>query len=215
MAKDTFYFPHDFNSRNDPKIIALTMLGWEYVGLYWSIIEMLHEQGGWLNIDPKPIAFALRADSERIAKLINFDGIFTIKGDSFTSQRVLTNLEFRKEKSDKARKSAELSWLHRDRKEANAMRTHSEGNAIKGKERKGKVIKEKSVFTPPTLEEVVAYKQETLSIVDPQDFIDFYSSKGWKVGRESMKDWKAAFRRAKNWESNKGKENVTTKRMLS
>ena len=55
-------------------------------------------------------------------------------------------------------------------------------------------------FTPPTLEEVRAYKAEIGSPVDPQDFINFYESKGWTVGRAKMKDWKAAFRRAANWE---------------
>ena len=55
-------------------------------------------------------------------------------------------------------------------------------------------------FKPPTLEEVTAYKAEINSPVDPQDFVDFYAAKGWKVGKDSMKDWKAAFRRAANWD---------------
>ena len=55
-------------------------------------------------------------------------------------------------------------------------------------------------FTPPTLEEVQAYKAETQSPVDPQDFIDFYAAKGWNVGKTKMKDWRAAFRRAASWD---------------
>ena len=35
--------------------------------------------------------------------------------------------------------------------------------------------------------------------VDPEAFFDFYESKGWKIGRNPMKDWKAAVR---NWERN-------------
>ena len=49
-------------------------------------------------------------------------------------------------------------------------------------------------FTPPTLEEVTAYCQEKAPSVDPQRFIDFYASKGWFVGKNKMKDWKAAVR---------------------
>lgn len=49
-------------------------------------------------------------------------------------------------------------------------------------------------FTPPTLEEVTAYCQEKALSVDPQRFVDFYSSKGWFVGKNKMKDWKAAVR---------------------
>lgn len=52
-------------------------------------------------------------------------------------------------------------------------------------------------FTPPTLEEVKDYCWERMNNVDAQRFIDFYESKGWMVGKNKMKDWKAAVR---NWE---------------
>ena len=52
-------------------------------------------------------------------------------------------------------------------------------------------------FTPPTLEEVSAYCRERGNHVDPQRFVDFYASKGWRVGNQPMKDWKAAVR---TWE---------------
>lgn len=57
--------------------------------------------------------------------------------------------------------------------------------------------KTSKAFTPPTLTEVTQYKNERHSPVDPEAFIDFYQSKGWMVGKNKMKDWKAAFR---NWE---------------
>jgi hypothetical protein len=56
-------------------------------------------------------------------------------------------------------------------------------------------------FKKPTLEEVEAYCIERKNEVDPQRFIDHYSSNGWKVGKNPMKDWKAAIR---NWERNNG-----------
>ena len=55
-------------------------------------------------------------------------------------------------------------------------------------------------FVPPTLEEVTAYVQERGSRVDPQGFIDFYAAKGWMVGKNKMKDWKAACRNAEHWD---------------
>ena len=55
-------------------------------------------------------------------------------------------------------------------------------------------------FVPPTLEEVTTYVRERGSMVDPQQFIDFYAAKGWMVGRNKMKDWKAACRNAEKWE---------------
>lgn len=52
-------------------------------------------------------------------------------------------------------------------------------------------------FTPPTVEDVAAYCRERGSNVDAQRFVDFYASKGWKVGNAGMKDWRAAVR---TWE---------------
>ena len=53
-------------------------------------------------------------------------------------------------------------------------------------------------FTPPTPQEVEAYCMSRHNNVNPQQFIDFYASKGWMVGKNKMKDWKAAIR---TWEN--------------
>lgn len=50
----------------------------------------------------------------------------------------------------------------------------------------------KKVFVPPTVEEVSAYCSERKNSVDPEAFVAFYRSKGWKVGKNPMKDWKSA-----------------------
>ena len=55
-------------------------------------------------------------------------------------------------------------------------------------------------FVPPTLEEVREYVRSRNSPVDPQEFFDFYESKGWMVGKNKMKDWRAACRNAENWD---------------
>lgn len=52
-------------------------------------------------------------------------------------------------------------------------------------------------FTPPSVDEVAVYCRERGNAVDAQRFVDFYASKGWKVGSAGMKDWRAAVR---NWE---------------
>ena len=54
-------------------------------------------------------------------------------------------------------------------------------------------------FTPPTLAEVRAYCQERMNNVDASRFVDYYASNGWKVGKNPMKDWRAAVR---TWEKN-------------
>ncbi len=63
------------------------------------------------------------------------------------------------------------------------------------KEQQG--VKTRKRFTPPTVEDVESYCRERGNAVDAQRFVDFYASKGWKVGSSGMKDWRAAVR---NWE---------------
>lgn len=52
-------------------------------------------------------------------------------------------------------------------------------------------------FKAPTLDEVLNYCKERKNGVNAQRFIDYYTANGWKVGRNPMKDWKAAVR---TWE---------------
>lgn len=52
-------------------------------------------------------------------------------------------------------------------------------------------------FTPPTIEEIREYCVSRNNNVNPEQFYDFYESKGWMVGNARMKDWKAAVR---TWE---------------
>ena len=61
----------------------------------------------------------------------------------------------------------------------------------------------RSVFIPPTVEEVRAYCQERGNNVDPEKFVDFYESKGWMIGKNKMKDYKAAIR---HWERDEKKK---------
>ena len=53
-------------------------------------------------------------------------------------------------------------------------------------------------FTPPTVDDVAAYVREKGYHVNAERFVSFYQQKGWMVGKNRMKDWKAAVR---NWET--------------
>ena len=55
-------------------------------------------------------------------------------------------------------------------------------------------------FVKPTVEQVRDYCQERKNGVNPEKFVDYYDSNGWKVGKNPMKDWKAAVR---TWEKNR------------
>lgn len=79
----------------------------------------------------------------------------------------------------------------------------------KGTEETKVIGSKRTPFVKPTLEEVTAYCNERGNGIDPQQWIDHYTSNGWKVGKNPMKDWKAAVR---TWEKNgfNGKENGKT-----
>ena len=57
-------------------------------------------------------------------------------------------------------------------------------------------------FTPPNIQDVRAYCKERGNKVDPENFWDFYQSKNWMIGKNKMKDWKAAVR---TWERSEAK----------
>ena len=71
----------------------------------------------------------------------------------------------------------------------NSIDKDSKGESVRGEKAKR--------FYPPTLDEVKQYCEERKNNIDPMAFIDFYSSKGWMIGKNRMKDWKAAVR---TWE---------------
>ena len=60
-------------------------------------------------------------------------------------------------------------------------------------------------FSPPSFDDVKSYCQERENGVDPQAFVDWYTSNGWKVGKNPMKDWKAAVRTWERKEANHGR----------
>ena len=60
-------------------------------------------------------------------------------------------------------------------------------------------------FTPPNIQDVRAYCKERGNKVDPENFWDFYQAKNWMIGKNKMKDWKAAVRTWERSESKKGR----------
>ena len=242
--KDTFYFSHDYNTRNDIKIKRLiakhNYLGY---GIFWAIIEDLYNNANALPLDYDCIAFDLRADVDIVKSIINDFDLFVFSDGFFGSNSIQKRLDERNLKSIKARESALNRWNKSDRN-ANALQTQYEGNAIKerkGKEKKEnfllkketkenlskenpteifpesesvepgaeerkKVAQKKERFKPPTVQEVQDYCNERQNGIQAYTFVNFYQSKGWKVGNQPMKDWRAAVR---TWEQ-KNKQNGIT-----
>lgn len=216
--KDTFYFKHDCNARQDEKILALRMRHkWEGYGLYWAIIERLRESSNYECVkDYNLIAFDLRTDAATIKSIIEDFGLFTFTEDGkrFYSERLSTDMSIKNDLSA-SRSAAGRKGMSNRYQKSNTVITelqHSYNTdiTIRKEENIGEDIdsslrsedldkggKNALRFVPPTTEQVQDYVQEKgFSSFDTERFIDFYTSKGWMVGKNKMKDWRAAVR---NW----------------
>jgi hypothetical protein len=65
--------------------------------------------------------------------------------------------------------------------------------------------KKRTIFKPPTIEEITDYCLERKNNLSPKKIFDFYEAKNWMIGKNKMKDWKAAVR---NWENNNKTNNA-------
>jgi hypothetical protein len=76
------------------------------------------------------------------------------------------------------------------------------------------INKKRGDFVPPALFEIESYCKERKNTVSYKQFFDFYESKGWMVGRNKMKDWRAAVRTWEGREKNTGIPGKTEARQL-
>lgn len=90
------------------------------------------------------------------------------------------------------------------REVATDLATEFAHNNKDNKDNKDNNNRERSRFTPPSLQEVIDYCIERKNNISPQKFVSHYESNGWMIGKNKMKDWKAAVR---TWEQ-RDKEEV-------
>ena len=115
MAKKD-YFSHDYHSRDHLRDVRKDF-GLEGYGLYWCIVEILHEQGGSIKeTDIAPIAYDLRADEDMLKAILYNYGMFQVKKGCVYSERVIDNLKKREEISEKRKQAAESRWQGDDNK---------------------------------------------------------------------------------------------------
>ena len=87
--------------------------------------------------------------------------------------------------------------------------TDKEKDKDKEEDKEKNNIKKRTFFIPPTVDEVKTYCTERNNKIDAQTFIDFYESKGWMIGANKMKDWKAAIR---TWEKRHNNDKAPVKK---
>lgn len=86
MSKDTFWFRHDSNAKDDPKcILLIEQLGPEGYGIFWILIELLREQPEYkypISLVPS-IARRYNTTAEKVKTVISAYELFTIEQDQF------------------------------------------------------------------------------------------------------------------------------------
>ena len=120
MAKDTYYFSHDSNARNDIKIVRLRRaLGMEGYGIYFALIEILREQHNYMLplTAITDIAFDLHSSEEKVKAVVASYDLFFVEDNQFFSARLLRSMEEfnakRQKFIDAGRKGGEASVKHR------------------------------------------------------------------------------------------------------
>ena len=119
--KTSYFFPHDYNARQDPKIQELLMdFGVAGIGVYWCIIEQLYEQGGRMPLSSiKAIAFVLHVGIDDVRNIIENYGLFENDGVEFWSPSATRRIESRQKTSEKRSKAIAKRWSKDTKTEEN------------------------------------------------------------------------------------------------
>lgn len=150
MKKDTYYFPHDSNAKDDPKCVMLIeQLGMEGYGIYWMLIETLREQPNYeypLDLIPA-LARRYNTTAEKVKAVVSCYNLFLIKNDKiFFSDSLLRRMKEADKKRQRFSEAAKARWsmsydaTHMQRI-SDAHATDMQRYAIKGKEIKEKESK--------------------------------------------------------------------------
>lgn len=225
----SYYFSHDYNSRNDVKILFLRQqLGIEGYGIFWFLVESLAESGGMLPLKIVPVlAMQMQIPEVKVSAVIQNFELFEIQDNEFFSNRLNEHLAERKLLSEKGKQGAINRWRNSPPNsppigEGNAKKESKESKESKEiglppiapeveKIESIKTPPPKKIFAPPEKSEVVDFMCEKLDDFTAQAqadlFINYYNSNGWKVGKNKMQNWKAAaagwISRMKNFNNDK------------
>jgi uncharacterized protein YdaU (DUF1376 family) len=178
MGKDPaflFYY-QDF-------LVGTTFMSMEERGAYITLLCHMADKG--------------KIQEQEILKLISFSTWESISkkfkrtGDRFFyHKRLLQEVEKRRAYCESRRKNREKHMSNICKSYDRHMENENENKDKK------KQVKSKYTFITPSLDVIIKYSQEQKIAIDAHAFFDFYESKGWMVGKNKMKDWKAAVR---NW----------------
>jgi len=166
---------------------------------YLRLLWVYYDTETPLDDDVESLAFQIGASPDDVRQILKH--YFTLQNGVHHHTRCDAEIADYRGKKEKARASANMRWHKKE------MRTHSDRNANAPifdanqepitNTRINNIIRDK--FQKPSLQDVETYCRERGNNVNAEHFIDHYTANGWRVGKNPMKDWKAAIR---TWEKN-------------
>lgn len=201
------WIKHDTAANQDAKLQNVLLdYGLEGYGLYWYCLELIagkidkNNYTFQLEHDARIIARNTGSTPQRVEEMMRY----FVKTELFEcSSGVITCLKLAKRLDQSMVSSPHMREIISQLKNHDGIMTASEpsvtksGSIMQEEKRidKNRTEKKKNIFSRPSLEDVKSYCLEIKSTIDPEQFIDYYDSNGWKVGKSAMKDWKATVRR--------------------
>lgn len=216
MSKDAYYFPHDSNARNDRLMLLLrAKFGGAGYGNYFMIVEMLREEDNFKLPNNEllfsSLTLSLGMPEKDVIVFIAFCEklkLLTRDGTGLYSRSLIRRMEkialIREERRKAGRAGAAKLWQKDGKPPSKPMALkESKGKEVKEvkKEKKRTTTEPQALAAAarPSLNDVTAYCLERKNGIDPALWISHYEANGWRVGRNPMRDWRAAVR---TWERN-------------
>jgi hypothetical protein len=186
------YFPHDCNAHEDMRIIELRMdFGWEAYGLFWAILEVMRLADNYsIPNNSKTLAFKFHLEHAKLQAIIDRClelNLLTEQDNMLYCKELNDRMTAVESRSASAKKAAQKRWSN-----ANAMQTHSEGNAVN--KRKVNKIKEKETISKNTNR---LFKNDNLYLFE--NFEKYF--KDSKYGQADLEYYHEC---VKNWADSKG-----------
>ena len=215
MAEKKYYWlklKRDFFKRHDIRIIEEMPNGKEYLLFYLKLlVESIDHEGELRFSDTIPyneqmlsVITNTNVDIVRSALKLFADGLhlIEIKDDKTIYMEEVQRMIGSAADNDNANRQRRFREKQKqlalpDRYDAVTKNNESKSIEIDIEIDKDTEKKPQKRFAKPTLDDVKAYCQERNNNVDAEKWFNYYSANGWKVGKNPMKDWKAAVR---TWE---------------
>lgn len=224
MSEKRYYWlklNQNFFQRQEIEIVEAMPSGKDYVLFYLKLLCLSISHEGELRFsetipyNDSMLSTLTRTDIETVraaVKVFRELGLMEILDDGALFMKEVQGMIGSASASEGALRVAR----HRERKRLQqtntsvtpALQSVTRDKEIKSKEIKSNRDKDKNTkrFTPPSVKEVSEYIFAQGYMVDAEEFVDFYTSKDWMVGKNKMKDWQAAVR---TWERSRKEKQKT------